>query len=131
MVTREHVTAVLALVDSVPNVTVYDGTVPDHPSLPYVVVRTDSGTWTRTALTAASDQITMDVYATSVGESRDQAQWVSEKVMSALLDVRPTIVGRTCAPIESIQSQPVQRDDDVSPPLCYVVDVLRLASVRA
>ena len=83
---RAHVDAVLALVDAVSGVTVYDGTVPDSPSLPYVVIRTDSGRRERSALPVSSDRVTVRIWATSVGVTRASAQWVSEKVTTALLE---------------------------------------------
>lgn len=126
---RLHVAAVLALVDAVPNVNVYDAIVPNDPALPYVVVRTDTGPRTRSSILATSDRLDLTVWCTSVGATREQAQWVAEKVAGALLDVRPTVSGRQCFPIESVNSQPAQRDDAISPPLMYAVDEYRLTSI--
>ena len=127
---RDHVAAVVALVDADPNVTVYDGQVPNEPSLPYVVIRTDSGRRERSALPASSDRVTVRIWATSVGETRASAQWVSEKVTTALLDVRPTVTGRSCFPITSVNSQPA-REDDVVKPLVFALDEFELVSIPA
>lgn len=127
---RAHVDAVLALVDAVPNVTVYDGQVPNDPALPYVVIRTDTGRRERSALPASSDRLTVRIWATSVGETRASAQWVSEKVTTALLDVRPTVTGRTAFPITSVNSQPA-REDDVVKPLVFVLDEFELTTIPA
>jgi len=129
-VIRAHVDAVLALVDAVSGVTVYDGTVPDSPSLPYVVIRTDSGRRERSALPVSSDRVTVRIWATSVGVTRASAQWVSEKVTTALLDVRPTVASRQCFPITSVNSQPA-REDDVVKSLVYVLDEFELVSIPA
>lgn len=128
---RAHVTAVLTLLDAVPNLTTYDGLVPARPVLPYAVVWPDSGRAERSSILAASNVVASEMYVTCVGSSREQAQWVAEKVDAALLDVRPTITGRSCWPIEQVLTRPVQRDDDVDPPLVYAVNVYRLASIPA
>jgi len=114
----------------VSGVTVYDGTVPDSPSLPYVVIRTDSGRRERSALPVSSDRVTGRIWATSVGVTRASAQWVSEKVTTALLDVRPTVASRQCFPITSVNLQPA-RVDDVVKSLVYVLDEFELVSIPA
>ena len=131
MVIRAHVDVVLALLTAVPNVRVHDGIVPDKPTLPYVVVRTNSGPRSRSSLAVSSDHLTLGIWCTSVAANRAQAQWLAEKVTGALLDVTPTVAGRACFPIEAVNSQPVQRDDSVNPPLMYAVDEFRLSTVPA
>ncbi len=127
---RDHVTAVLALISADTNVTVYDGRVPNEPTLPYVVVRTDTGRRERSALPASSDRLTLRIWATSVGLTRTSAQVVSERVTAALLDVRPTVASRSCFPITSVNSQPA-RVDDVVQSLVYVLDEFELVSIPA
>ena len=127
---RDHVTAVLALISADTNVTVYDGRVPNDPTLPYVVVRTDTGRRERSALPASSDRLTLRIWATSVGLTRASAQVVSERVTAALLDVRPTVASRSCFPITSVNSQP-SRVDDVNTDLVYVLDEFELVSIPA
>ncbi len=127
---RDHVAAVVALVDADPNVTVYDGQVPNEPTLPYVVIRTDTGRRERSALPATSDRLTLRIWATSVGLNRTSAQVVSERVTAALLDVRPTVTSRSCFPITSVNSQPA-REDDVVKPLVFALDEFELVSIPA
>lgn len=127
---RAHTDAVLALVDAVPYVNVYDGQVPDSPTFPYVVIRTDSGRRERSALPASSDRLTVRIWATSVGHTRAEAQMASERVTTALLDVRPTVASRSCFPITSVNSQPA-RVDDVVQSLVYVLDEFELVSIPA
>jgi hypothetical protein len=130
LVIRDHVAAVVALVDADPNVTVYDGQVPNEPTLPYVVIRTDTGRRERSALPATSDRLTLRIWATSVGLNRTSAQVVSERVTAALLDVRPTVSSRSCFPITSVNSQPA-RVDDVNTSLVYALDEFELVSIPA
>ena len=127
---RAHANAVLALAQA-GAVTVYDTAAPALPAYPYAVLRFDSGRRVRSALTAVSDTLTETVTCTSVGLDRVQSQWVAEKVTALLLDVRPVVAGRTCAPLEHLDTQPSRRDDDVAPPLFYAVDLFRFISVPA
>ena len=126
---REHANAVLALAQAVPNLTVYDTQAPAKPSLPYAVLRFDSGVRERTAITATSNMVTTTVTCTAVGIDRGQSQGVAERVADALVDVRPTVAGRSCSPLEHVDSRPSQMDSEVSPPLFYAVDVFRFVSV--
>lgn len=126
-----HVDAVRNLVDAVANVTVYDGTVPNSPVLPYVVMYGDQGAAEANAYTEVSSFRRFRVQTTTVAANQPQARALAERVESALLDVRPTVAGRTCVPIRKETSQPVRRDDDVDPPVFYAVDVWVLSSVPA
>lgn len=126
---REHANAVLALAQAVPNINVYDTQAPAKPSLPYAVLRFDSGVRDRTAITAASNMVTTTVTCTAVGVDRGQSQGVAERVADALIDQRPTVSGRTCSPVEHLDSRPSQMDSAVNPPLFYAVDVFRFISV--
>lgn len=126
---RSHAAALLALLSAAPGVTAHDGAVPDGAAPPYVVLRTSSGPRTRTGLRAVSDLVTVDAWCHSVGETREQAQWLADRVADALVDEVPAVTGRTCWPIEHLASQPVARDDDTRPPLMHAVDVFRLRSV--
>lgn len=126
---REHANAVLALAQAIPNINVYDTQAPEKPPMPYAVLRFDSGVRGRTAITASSNMTTTTVSCTAVGVDRGSSQGVAERVADALVDVRPTIAGRTCSPIEHLDSRPSQMDLDVKPPLFYAVDVFRFVSV--
>lgn len=128
---RAHVDAVLGLLKAVPNLTVYDAMVPDSPQAPYVVVYPDQGAAQPTSFTLASDQRLFRVQTTSVGSDPQQARWVAEKTQGALLDATPAVAGRTTWPIRHELTRPIERDDDVSPPMFYAVDLWRVLTVPA
>jgi hypothetical protein len=128
---RAHVTAVVGLLDAVANLTVYDGEVPNTPTLPYVVVFSDQGPATRTGFEAVSDRRDFTFQTSAVGSTPEQARWAAEKTSAALLDVTPTVASRTCWPITHLGSQPTRPDLDVDPPVYLAVDQWRLPSIPA
>jgi len=135
-VIREHANAVLTLLQAVPNLTVYDGHVPDEPAFPYAVLYADDGLRGPLALTLTSDQVTMTLQVTSVGATADAARIIADKVSGALLDIRPTVASRACWPIRHESTRPAIEDRDVVIPgtslhPIYAVDVYRLASLPA
>jgi hypothetical protein len=68
------------------------------------------------------------VQLTCVGLTAEQAMSVSDRAMAAL-SVVLTVAGRTSWKPESLDGQPVQRDDDVVPPCFYAASRYRLRSV--
>jgi len=131
MSARAHTTAVLSLMRAT-GVTVYDGRVPDAPSYPYAVLYPDLGMLTPPMLTNVSCELTMTLYVHAVGTTRDQAQWVAEKIRDALIDVRPAVTGRHLWPIRQDITRPPERDDTL--PAVVVFDQVatyRLRSVPA
>lgn len=128
---RAHADAVNTLLDAVANLTNYDETAPKDAAAPYVVARYDDGVRTRTSILPSSTAITVTFQVTGVGRDRNQAQAALERATSALVDVRPTVAGRSCSPIEQVASQPTLRDDDFTPPLFYAVNQFQFFSVPA
>jgi hypothetical protein len=126
----EHIAALLALIQAA-GVTVYDGAVPDRPTLPYAVLYADLGTHTAQSLANDPDWTDLRFQVTSVGVLPASARIVAEKSLGALLGVRPTVPGRRCGPIRHDSSQPIQRDDDQQPPLFYATDQFTVSSVPA
>lgn len=69
---------------------------------------------------------------TSVGATVDQTEWARDKAAVALLDGAITVAGRAHAQPPVLEaSQPVRRDDDVTPPVFYAVDLYRLSTTPA
>lgn len=128
---RDHADAVLALLDAVPNLRVYDTKSPEKAAPGYVVARFDSGHRTRDGLLPVSGRFTCVVTVYAVGEDADQCRLLAEAASGALLDVVPTVPGRSCFPIEHLVSQPTVRDDDVTAPQYYAIDQYQLASIPA
>ena len=123
---RVHTDGVIAQLAAA--ITTFDGEGPQDPAsrVPYVVVRTDSGQ-THGSLGDRYTDLTMLVWVTAVGGTREQAQWAADKARIALLDnAGPAVSGRLWHPMWQETSQPVQRDDAVSPALFYQVAAYRL-----
>jgi hypothetical protein len=133
MTAQLHATAVLGLLTGA-SITAYDGAVPANPAYPYAVLYINSGNRDATALTLASTFQSYDVQITSVGATAASARIYAGKVVTALLDVIPTVTGRTCAPIRLDVAQPAREDRDITIPGTathpfYAVDIYRVASV--
>jgi hypothetical protein len=133
MTAQLHVTAVLALLTSA-GITCHDGAVPANPSYPYAVFYINDGARDDVDISFESVRQSYDVQITSVGATAASARIYATKAITALLDVVPTVTGRTCWPIRLEASQSVREDRDVTIPTTathpfYAVDVYRLASV--
>lgn len=128
---RAHIDAVVALLNASPNVVVHDGIVPNNAALPYVVVFADQGAADPTSLAYASDWRTFHLHTTCVGSTQLQVRALAERVDAALLDQRPTVAGRSVAPLRKALTQPVRQDTDVDPPVLFAADVWVLSSVPA
>lgn len=133
MTVRAHADAVLSLLRAVSGLTVYDGQVPSQPALPYVVVYFDAGPPNQelASLDDLSSERDWSFQVTSVGGTREQAQWAVEGAFAGLYGVRPSVAGRSCGRIRHVGSQPARRDDDVTPPLMYATDQWRFLSTPA
>lgn len=138
---RDHLAAVVALLEaSVPaTCTVHVGDVggalegesDPAPATPYLVVHTDTMPVTSDRLGQWSNRLDARFYVKAVGATWREAAWGLEHARAALLDVTPTVPGRTCGPLHLGDGQPVDKDRDVTPALFYGVDVYRLMSVTA
>ncbi len=135
---QDHANAVLALLDADnvnPALVVYDGVVPDGGSTPYVLVYFYVATLDGPAapdkvpLTLNSDVIELWIYCHCVGGSAAAARAVSARARAALLNVTPTIAGRTCFPIRWRQSQPPQRSEETLQLSMDQVDVYGLVTL--
>lgn len=71
------------------------------------------------------------VFVHSCGSSAEQAQWVGDKTRAALLAGALSIDGRAVLYVDHVTSQPVQRDDDISPSVFYAVDQYTVATTPA
>lgn len=124
------VDVILALVRTAA-VTVYDGVVPNKSPVPYAVLYSDLGDYERLTLSQLSDKRTVHFQTTSVGVTPEQARWVALKTRAVCIDALVPLDGRLTWRIAHESSQPVQRDDDLDPPVFYAVDQYVLASVPA
>lgn len=106
---------------------VFEGDVTGDPER-YVNVWHDTGFYSAHDFTDAPVDVEVTFTIHSVGDSRWQAVWGSGRVTAQLLHFVPTIDGRRCWAITGAGSQPVRRDDDVSPPKFIAIDRFVLRS---
>lgn len=128
-----HATALLGLLQAHPHLAgrVHDGAVPDNTTPPYVLVylnRLDNGA---EDLTHGTARAVVRAYCHCVGSNADAARIVAGNVREALLDVVPTVAGRTCYPIRNEATNPPQRDESTGAVVLDQVAVYRLESVPA
>lgn len=131
----EHAAAVLALLDAdnaVPALVVYDGKVPTggitSPTPPYVLAYF-SGAWPDLTFTSVTLTFQLRITLHCVGGNAQAARMVSDRGRAALLDVRPTIAGRSCYPIRWDLSLPPRRDETTGSMVMDQVDEYVLSSI--
>ena len=56
---------------------------------------------------------------TSAGDTREQAQGLSDELETAILGYTLTVSGYVIGPTKRAERLPIERDDDVQPPLFY------------
>jgi len=113
--------------------TVYLGGTPGGNWAPpdkFCVLHPDPGQAVRSSL--ADDRTGLDalMQVTCVGSDVVRALWVAGKVRQALA-VPLVVEGRSCWPAEDLGGPPVQRDDDVNPPVFFVPVQYRICSTPA
>lgn len=118
---RLHAAAIEALVEAA--VTCHRASAPNNAAPPYVILHADQGHGRVTSYAADTDHLTFTFQTTSVGVTDEQAKWAADKARGAVEDVRPTVSGWSCRRIRQVDTQPVDRDDKIDPPLFYAVDV--------
>jgi len=111
-----HRSAIKALLGALPvQLTFYSGgQVPDEPTFPYAVLYMDTSIEDGTHLCGDTDMATFRFQVTSVGLSDDSAVIVADAARTLVLDVRPTVAGRSCTRIRKETSIPVRADKDVT-----------------
>lgn len=119
-----------ALVDA--GLTVYLGGAPAGVSPtagdPFVVLYPEPGRATAASLADDRTAFSAVVQLTCVGLTAEQVLSVADRAAAALSVVLP-VTGRTSWKPESLDGQPVQRDDDVVPPVFYATSRYRLRSI--
>lgn len=102
-----------------------------QPFVPYVVLypsmvpSIDGPVSDPFADTASEYQIT------AVGQTAAQARWAADKARTILLTATLAIVGRSVQLVAWANSLPLQRDDDVTPALFYMIDMYEIHSTPA
>jgi hypothetical protein len=94
----------------------YDGQVPSEPTFPYRVLYLDTGFERSEKLCATSNRADFRFQITSVALTAQGVAIVADQSRSLLVDARPVVTGRVCAPIRRETSIPVRPDADVTDP---------------
>lgn len=126
---RLHSDAFLAAVSAIwPRVG--DASAPADVTLPYAVVYPLDAAFdgSMSDLDADADPITQITY---VGATREQAQWLRDKVRTDLLGQFLVVSGRRVGPVRIQAERPVLQDRDVTPHLMYAIDRYRAWSTPA
>lgn len=101
------------------------------PAAPYAVLYPDPG-WPEGTLGDRWRWLLLGFQVTGVGATRRQAQWVADWARGVLLTQQPVVPGRVVHPLwQQEGSPPIDRDDDVSPPLFYAPVLYQMRSVPA
>lgn len=126
-----HVDAVIAALTAA-GLTVYLGGAPPGISPtatdPYVVLYPEPGRTETASLGDDRTNFSAVIQLTCVGLTAEQAMSVSDRAIAVLSTVL-TVTGRTSWKPEALDGQPVQRDDDISPPVYYAPSRYRLRSI--
>lgn len=118
--TLPHVDAVRTALEAAA-LTVFLGVAPPDSARPYVALHVDPGSPEPSSLTGEHDQAAIVVQTTCVADTVEQALWLADRVLGALLDRVLEVDGRAGWRPEVYSSgPPVQRDDDVTPNLFYL-----------
>ncbi|RRQ81561.1 hypothetical protein [Streptomyces griseofuscus] len=126
-----HVDAVTAALQDA-GLTVYLGGAPPGISPtatePFVVLYPDPGRVQAASLADDRTSFSGVVQLTCVGLTAEQVMSVSDRAIAAM-SVVLTVTGRDSWRPESLDGLPVQRDDDVVPPVYYAPSRYRLRSI--
>ncbi len=128
---RAHRQAVLAKLQAVPQLTTYDGLVPNLPEHPYVVLWMSAPNRLSSRMCGVQSDAVQTFATTAVATDANQIGWVQEKVHGALVDAAVTVTGRSCERVKHEDTAPIDIDYDVDPPVLTAVDIWRFLSIPA
>lgn len=92
---------------------IHDGEALPDADPPYAVAYFDTGMksgFHRNLVNDGPNELRYQI--TSIGETRDQAAWVADKMAAAVLGAAPSVSGRRVWPAVEEGTQPVRREDD-------------------
>lgn len=112
-------------------VTVDDAEIPNLAQLPRVVEYADQGASVRDTLDGGVTAKVVTIQTTCVGQTREQAGWMLDKVTGLVEGQRPVVTGWSCTMVELLFANLPRRDDDVDPAVFYAVATWRFAAVPA
>lgn len=111
-----HAQAVLDYLNADPDIAAYFGKRPSGVTK-CVVLYPDPGADESSSLIPNEDVVVF-IPLHAVGEGPEQVLWVMDKVRARLTFAKPAVAGRSVHPMWQEQGpSPLQRDDEISPPL--------------
>lgn len=110
-----------------------DGAAPSAAVLPFAVVYPIGDVDREAAMNELlkDGDLVTEVQVTSVGESREQAQWMSGQIREEFIASAISWATRKITLVELDDGNAVERDDDVQPPLFYGIDSFLVFSTPA
>lgn len=120
--TEEQQPHVEAFLDLLGDLHKYVTTSPNNAPPPYVVVHPSMPWKHAETLDGQRELADNEIQTTCVGVDTGQAQDYAAKVRDRVEGKRPVIAGAQTGLIRNEYSQPVQRDKDVTPIVCFAVD---------
>jgi hypothetical protein len=103
-----------------------DGVAPGAAVFPYAVVTPLADVGYDGPINDGQADVEMTWQVTSVGQNREQAQWMQDACRDALINGTLAITGRSVMKVDLSGGSGVERDDDFQPPLFYAVDVFEI-----
>lgn len=134
---QDHADGYLTLLRADPDLTVYDGRVPNDAIPPYVLVYTTlddtdgSAPERGDSLDGTSGGSTARAYCHQVGGNQLAARAVAQRVRTDLLNQRPAVSGRGCGLIRQDFSSPSDRDETTGTEIQDIITVYQFRSVPA
>lgn len=122
---RPVIDAVLAQLNTDPQL-VGDHVAPDGASFPYAVLYSLDLVEVDGDLRDVNVTGWTSFQVTSVGETREQAQALSDRLRALLEGQKLSGTGFVLGPWRIVLAGRVDRDDDVKPPLFYAIDVIEV-----
>lgn len=111
-----HARVALDILENDNNQPVYEGVAPDEPATPYVLVYTQV-TWPDkgdgTNFDMVTNQCVTNWITYSVGSTETSARAVANRVRQLLVNVQPTITGRSCGRIQQTGASSPDRDERI------------------
>lgn len=127
---KPHVDAVTSALTAA-GLMVGDGGAPPAVSIPstgiYVAIYFDPGQSLPESLADQRTDFALTFQVTCVGPTAEKVRWATQRVRTALHGPL-TVTGRAAWRAEELGGPPIQRDDDVSPPLYFLPVQYRLQS---
>lgn len=127
---KPHIDAIVAALTGA-GLAVGDGVAPAGPAIPatgiYTVLYADAGRSVRESLADTRTDYELLFQVTCVAPTAEKCRWAAQRIRMAL-GGPIAVAGRTAWRPEELGGPPIQRDDDVSPPVYYLPVQYRLQS---